>query len=311
MEIGTVPKVSKINLGELEKYLSRAGYRIIKIEQPWRHVTAVLDKDSKLQFFKLGSTSEISETTINEYLFNRQAYEQCIKKGFTFEVPETYDSGNWKGLFWFTRDYCPDLAILGSNKKLQQNFEKYTPQIAKVLHEFPKLSVKLPFDSKMTQVLEKCGGIKNYILEKVKRYAKYLPENLANLADIVKNTELRAAGLVHSDLKPNHLYSLPGEKLGLVDSEWANNCMPRYYDVANCYQRIFVAYSRPDIADSVLKTYRRGLSASKLEQFDLEFRALMAWRALEYMHYKFKDSSKISNNSKGLSERIKSNDFNF
>ena len=106
-----------------------------------------------------------------------------------------------------------------------------------------------------------------------------LPEldSMVELASEVTNHY--QPGLSHGDVTPWHMYPR-GDRVGLVDAEMSATLLPRFYDVAFFYQRVFTCAKYPDLARLFVAEFVRYLTPPERRQFERSFRALCAERVL-------------------------------
>jgi hypothetical protein len=91
---------------------------------------------------------------------------------------------------------------------------------------------------------------------------------------------LYSPALAHGDFTPWHVFVTSNSKLVLTDGEWANSCLPKYYDLAYCYHRMCTCIGAFDLARSLVNKYRKLLNKNELVNFDKLFKPILAERIL-------------------------------
>ena len=237
----------KIDLQKVEKYFSRSGYKTLKLEQLWRHITRVLVKENKKHFLKMASTKEVSQRTKNEYEWNELINSRPNKKRLPVIIPINYKSGEYNGLFWFLSEYAGDKLLARPEKKNKtKDLEDQLANISKAALEIMNLKTNktLPLDEHLSPQERK-----NKFFQKLQYWNEQTTRDLSDLIELIENKyrHLRTAPC-HGDLVPWHFIRNDLGELYLIDGESARMSGPKFYDVAYFYHRVYTKLKRPDIA---------------------------------------------------------------
>lgn len=232
-----------LNLQEATAFFSKR-YKIVKLWSGSRHVLGILERNNQLYFLKLSTTKGISLLTENEFIWNESFNKEIKRLESNFWVPQNYDSGYFKGLFYLITDHLDGKVLTNNLSQLE---------IIKII-EFIKIIEQLkniPSGSENHQ---------EYFLRKTKLWFENIPESarenyqVKNLLKIVEDGSKKLLEKPrHGDFAPWHLFFLKNGKLGLIDAEHAMGNGVEGYDLAYFIQRIFSVSKNPILAKKILK----------------------------------------------------------
>jgi hypothetical protein len=260
-------KSEKIDLDLVAKYFQSKDYKIIKISQPWRHVTAIMERNQKKYFLKLASTQGVGVLTKNEPEFN-YGMQNVIKSQTDFNLfllPKVYETGNLEGLFYYICDYIEGEIIASKRTaKVKPNLGLLTDQI---LHNIASINKFLYSNSNKFQLTKDIEFIedkalfdreKQAYIEKSKNWYTSEVQNIIDLSinlNLIKNYKEKIYfGLNHGDFTPWQ-FILSNNSLYLLDCEHATNFKLLYYDVVYFYHRTYTGLESPDIAKKYLNYF--------------------------------------------------------
>jgi len=284
-------KSQKLQLGKVTNYLQKSGFKNIKLEQQWRHITGKVTKKGISQFFKLASTQEVAEKTRNEFEWNMLINKSRIKNP-SISVPQSYESGEYDGLFWFTSEFVDGNSLaLVSQKERTKNLESNLEKIALAAKSILEVSTnkRLPNDKEESKDRE---GSHKIFLNRLKHWMKQFDENVDDLyAFIEKRMRFGQTAPSHGDFVPWHILITKDGKLFLIDGEHSKIEGIKFYDIAYFYHRVYTKLKRPDIADDFLKEFANIYSFN--ERDTENFRLILSQRVIGgYMDAK--NDSRIS-----------------
>ena len=267
----------RLDLKRVEEYFSARGYQVVKLEQPWRHVTGVLRKDNKDLFLKLASTPTIAERTKNEFAWNNLANSLSQEQRLPVSIPQNYESGMFQELFWFLSSHAGEkLLSRPVDKDQTKDLEDNLPAIAKTAYQIINIKTpkRLPIDKTLNikQRQEK-------LLKLVKEWASQTSEDVTDLTTFIEDKlDTIQIAPSHGDFVPWHFVLGANKTLSLVDGEHAHIRGLKFYDVAYFYHRVWTKLKRPDIAERFLAEFQN-LYRLLAKEKDL-FRLILAQRII-------------------------------
>lgn len=265
----------KLDLREVKDYFTAKDYEPISVEQVWRHVTGILRKEDKDYFLKLASTTGVAERTRNEFEWNNLISSLPENQKLPVLIPQNYDSGEFKGLFWFLSDYAgKKLLVRPEDKNETGGLEKELPVIAETARKIIdiKTDLTLPLDKEIAEEERK-----EKFFKKLEHWAEETPKDVTKLITFIKERfDYLQIAPSHGDFVPWHFVQSDEGKLFLVDGEHAHVLGLKFYDVAYFYHRVFTKLKRPDIADRFLGEFG-GLYEFSEEEKEL-FKFVLAQR---------------------------------
>lgn len=299
-----------INLAELKSSIGDFGYKVVKLDQRWRHVHGIVEANNCKYFFKLASTPEIGTRTENEANWNKEVAAPLleISKG-KLVVPQIHQTGQYQGSFFYIADFYDGQFPADHDPPRTDLLPKYLSSLVEVALHLNQLRI----DSLWSV------GENNEPQALIKRFFDQVDEWLQNagrddLADLRALTEpLRetySPRVSHGDFVPWHVI-LNGERRVLIDGEHAWSGRARYYDVAYFYHRLSTSAARPDLARKFLREFRNGLHSDEALEFEGLFMPLIASRSIAgfYDVTLFDDQKKVLDKHEELRNMIISGDL--
>ena len=186
------PKARKIPLDSVTDFLKKKGYKVVKIERLWRHVTAVVEKDSQQLFFKMATTIKTGKMTENEFNWNEKTGSQLSSKT-PFLVPKNIEKGFFqKKLFFFISDYFGNQTLANQYPPKTKQLNKWIPKIARAVYLINQIDcqpkdeqknwviVSPTFDQQLPKMRDFLKIIKETIYARANRsVSKFVSKNLA------------------------------------------------------------------------------------------------------------------------------------
>jgi hypothetical protein len=292
-----------VDLQELSVFFNKQGYSILNLDQRWRHVHGVLNRDNRNLFLKLASTAEIGVRTKNEVSWNDAVADKLLESsGGKIIVPKIRQTGSFNGRFFYLADYYEgDLAADHDPPRTESLSERLSSLVLLAIH-----LNKLSDDSLWyaTEPLAKEELVRLFF-DDVDRWQRSSGrDDLGVLREFVEPLRQHyLPRLSHGDFVPWHVI-LNEEKMVLIDGEWGWSGRPRYYDVAYFCHRVATSAARPDLAKSFLGEFMSELPESEKLDFKAQFIPLIAARSIggfydvtvfedqkrvEAQHLRFKD----------------------
>ncbi|KPJ70886.1 hypothetical protein AMJ51_00690 [Microgenomates bacterium DG_75] len=267
------PKARKIPLDSVTDFLKKKGYKVVKIERLWRHVTAVVEKDSQQLFFKMATTIKTGKMTENEFNWNEKTGSQLSSKT-PFLVPKNIEKGFFqKKLFFFISDYFGNQTLANQYPPKTKQLNKWILKIARATYLINQIDCQ-PKDEQKTKSV---GG---YLITSASEWASQVSFDVQPLLTIIKNSRQRIKKCWnHGDFVPWHMYVLKNGKFGLVDAEHGG-CGLRYYDAAYFYVRVRQSLGESDLAKKFLLSFRDLLTHDDKQNFLNDLRPILAQRLM-------------------------------
>jgi hypothetical protein len=267
------PKARKIPLYLIDDFLKKKGYKVTKIERPWRHVVAVIEKDNRRLFFKMATTVKTSKMTENEYNWNKLVGLQLNSKS-PFLVPQNIEQDFFqKRLFFFIGDYFGNQTLADKCPPRVKQLDKWILKITEAVHLISLIDCQ-PSDK------QKAKSVGEYLIESASEWASQVNSNVQPLLKIIKNSKQQAKKcLAHGDFVPWHMYDLKNGKFGLVDAEHGG-CGLRYYDVAYFYVRVRQSLGEKELAKKFLLAFRNLLPDVDKRNFWNDLKPILCQRLM-------------------------------
>ena len=265
-----------MNLEEVGRHFENLGYRIQKLEQPWRHVTGQVKFENEKLFLKMASTKEIGERTWNEKCFNENTNTIWKKYLKTFRIPKVFDEGYFQDKYWFIGEFVFGKLLAEPGQKKASVSEKdieVAAKIAKNIIELAEVSLlpkdkeyfKTVWPERLEQKSEEWANGSNRDTKKLLRFIKERKEDI----------EIAAS---HGDFTPWAIMKTKSRNYYLIDSEAAQMGGLKFYDVAYFYHRVYTKLQRPDLAEQFLKMFKE--TNKWTEKNDKEFAPVLASRVM-------------------------------
>lgn len=260
-------ETKKLNLEDIGRYLEDKGYKVQKLEQPWRHVVGTVRYENEKLFLKLASTKEIGERTENEAYWDSRVNDNWKKFITTFGSPKVFDDGYYKDRYWFIASYVTGKPLAEVGKEVGMTDDDLL-QAAKMAKEIIDLTPKilLPKDERHMKEMWKVG-----IAEKAREWSKNCKTDTKKLLQFIeKHAEAADVAVSHGDFVPWHIIKSKNKKYFLVDAEAALIGGLKFYDVAYFYHRVYTKLQRPDLAKMFLDRFKEIYSWTENDQVTFE-----------------------------------------
>lgn len=263
------PKIRRLDLHEIERWLPSIGFTAARTTQEWRHVVSFGAFEGKPSVLKLACTQETSRHTRNEKNWNEAIHLTDPEVHPHFTVPRVYADGIWNKLYYFVCDRYADKAIAGLKSFDESRVREWLPTVAKVnreveLLEFPKSCkfVKKRINSRSSKI----PSDQKLILPS-REWASLVPRDLSDLIGFLEKVgEVRTAP-AHGDFVLRQMFELGPQMLGLIDGEHAGVRSTLHYDVAQMYIRLISDFNAWDLGHDYLVLFRQQLSKEDRDRF--------------------------------------------
>lgn len=267
------PKARKIPLDVVTDFLEKKSYEVLKIERLWRHVTAIIKKDSQLLFFKMATTIKTGKMTKNEFEWSERVNSQLNPQA-PFRVPQNYERGLFqKKLFFFISDYFGGQTLADKYPPNSKQLDKWIPQIAQAAHLISQIKYKPKEKPKEVTVGE-------YLITSASEWAPQVEVNVQPILKVIKKAKQKVKKRwAHGDFVPWHMYELKKGKFGLVDAEHGGYGL-QYYDVAYFYIRVRQSLGEEKMAREFLKEFIKLLSKKEKGTFWQNLKPILAQRLM-------------------------------
>jgi aminoglycoside phosphotransferase len=253
----------EISLEHVSNFINTLGYEVLSIEQQWRNVTAKIRLAERDFFFKLGSTPEISERTLNEASFSN--YTNSLKD-IPIGCPSVIKTGNYNENSWIIVDWIEGVQLVPKQSKDKQYVAPLENNLSKIVDylkflDSQRVTFPLTLDKErivrvMGKKLEEGAG-KFFAQIKEKQPSEDTLSNIENLLTYIRNNINHIdIVLTHNDFVPWHIMIDSQQKLYVIDAEHASFYYNRFHDVATFYHRIFVFMDNARLAESFFETVK-------------------------------------------------------
>jgi hypothetical protein len=268
--------VSKILISKVKSFLIDEGYKVKRISVPNRFICAVIQKEKSTFFFKMALKNDYNSFIMNEYHGARFLEKNLQMVPFVqirkILILDTFLFRDTK-LSYIISEFIQgnDAGHRGYSYDHKKKMIKDAAQIAYTLSRIKTW--------KMTLRNNRPG---NYLFQSAEIFAdkKKVDENkLLKLIYLSKKRIHTVYG--HGDFSPVHLYP-KDNTLILIDTEHVGE-KPEYYDVAHFYMRLRQNNNEKRLATMFLKEYISLLTPEKRKAFWMQFRPVLAERALGYL----------------------------
>lgn len=242
----------ELGLEEVSQYFSSLGYKDVKLNQVWRHVTGVAEKEGEKRFIKLATTKGVADRTQNEYAWN-ELVNSTLTSDLSVHVPKVYEKGDYDGLFWFTSEYIDGHILSQPDGTRVKDLKENLPLIANITGQIMSIDTeeRLPHDA---EEIDR-GVFTEKIFEKLDLWGERITRDVEDLYGFLQeNVQSLQLAPSHGDFTPWHF--MQSEKgLYLIDAEHAHILGVKYYDVAYFYHRVYTKLKEPEIAEDFLTEY--------------------------------------------------------
>lgn len=267
------PRARKIPFDLVSDFLKKKGYKVIKIKRPWRHVTAILEKDNQKLFFKMATTIKTSKMTENEYNWNERVGSQLNPKA-PFLVPRNIEKSFFqKKLFFFISTYFGNQTLADKYPPNVKQLERWIPKIAKAAYLISQIDCQ-PKEEEKTKSVGEC------LITSVSEWASQVSIDVQPLLTIIKDSKQKVKKCwAHGDFVPWHMYDLKNGKFGLVDAEHGG-CGLKHYDVAYFYVRVRQSLGEKELAKNFLMEFMNLLPKKYRLTFWRDLKPILAQRLM-------------------------------
>jgi len=275
-------KPEKIDKQTIVQYFRKLKYEVIEIDQIFRNVHGQLKKNNKFYYFKLASTIAIGERTQNEVVWNQQLCELIKKDGIAFfDMPKVCESGYFKDKFYYVSTFHDGPLLASKNPPDARFLEKWLDKIIAAniyLLGLNLSAVSLPRD---TNELKDITDFSEFFYNQNKKLCNSLKEfGLSRVLEAVKGSKVvYESGVTHGDFVPWHMIG-EEDKFILLDGEHGSTKLPKYYDLAYFYFRVYTWARSPRLALSYIQEIKKSLPKEEKARFNETFRPLLANRII-------------------------------
>jgi len=266
-----------LDLSQIAKYFQNKGYKVLTLEQIWRHATGLLEKDSQKFFLKMASTEDIGERTENEVSWNCQIYDALKKAGIdNFNVPQIFQTGRFEGRFFYLSSYHEGPLL--SLPSYIRHLERWLDHIVEInLFLLSLENITFKKDEYTKPIPERWEAYFKKIQSWQEAVSEHPLEDILRAVEQLKETFRPAIN--HGDFTPKHMIA-EGPKLILIDAEHASSKSPKYYDICYFYHRLYTSFNQPALAKRYLRTIWEKLPRQEKEVFEISIRPLIAARII-------------------------------
>jgi len=247
------------DIHKIKDFIISLGYKVVNINQHYRHVVAQVTKDSNTYFFKMASRQGLNVFIENDFVWSRAAQELIQIQNWPLKVPKMYEFGTYEELNWLVSEFI-DGEDGSQNQEVLELIIKPMAQFIKIYMQ-SKTYVELPLDNaiksdKRDFFLEKISAYEGNVGEHAKDLISYLRENINDV------TFAPARG----DLGPANIKKSLDGTLFLIDSEYASSSNMKFYDVVYFHYRLYVNAKRKDLAAKFLEEFIVAYSMDALDK---------------------------------------------
>lgn len=253
-------------MGFAEKVISHyasLGYRFVEKIPPWRFFVAILEKDGRKYFLKVGQKSSpfFKDKPLDEMWSREEKLMSFINSRLSgsdqpalFRLAEVIDRGQNEESAWTLFEYLSGPHIIDTTKDGDGKVERWLPTIINILQWFDRLE---------DEGLGTMGrDLTRENIEKVTEWSKKplnlgilkpgeVGQALAVIKELGPTAETR---LQHGDFVPWHMHDDGFPRVVLIDLEGARPRF-RYYDLAYVYHRLYTKRADPPMAKRLLNLF--------------------------------------------------------
>lgn len=203
----------------------------------------LIPKILKTGYLKSGQLYKI-ETTLKGVPFTKMANGIAV---FQVNDPQTYFPSLVKGILW-----------------IQQRKDLILPAT---------------FDAQLGANFDQ---LQNKLIKTMIRWAETSTPRIVELLKIMEgNKDALRQGVAHGDLTPINTIVNPEDKsVGFVDMDLATEAAPKYYDLAEFFNRLYTAVCNPKLAKLFLQETIKNIPKSEKRLFLQQFLVILAYRAV-------------------------------
>jgi hypothetical protein len=279
---------------ELQQYFIGLGYEIIHTDQPWRHATLRLRKDSVEYFAKVASTPAIGVRTTNEIAWNTGTREYLTQHpSINLEIAPIIVHGMWGDLPYYITYFYPGRVLFeDANPTIQEQDIARAVQATLDLEQIP--AFPLPNDPEPVDPTE----LAKQYLDKVQGWLNQA--DTFEVIPVLHHLKQKAGEILmqhyiptlqHGCLDLGHL-RIAGEKTLVIDGEAASSKACRFYDAAYLYHRLYTKSPFSNLAEMYRNALYQSLTPKDQELFAVLFPAILTLRAVGgFYDYFLKDGT--------------------
>ena len=277
--------------------VEKQGYKMLFLHDHGRAYLGQLSKSNKKYYIKISKSKKENLLLQNSVYFNNGL--EKLSPPFTY--PRVLQTGNILGDFFYkieTEVKGKPLAVLTNDISILQfdKPEKYFQKTTEMIYWLESIDISIPanFDKQL-------GSLKIHNYKKMTdTMIKWSYNETPRLSDLLKIVSTNKEALVnvtaHRDITPINLITRPNGSIGLIDADIIKKA-PKYYDVAEFYNRLWTRVCRPDLATKFLTCFIETLKESR-DVFYNYLLPLLAFRSVG----NYWETMQIKNNQK---KRIK------
>ena len=273
----------------ITKDLRKSGYTLTSFSDRGRTYHVLAKKGNKKYYVKIAKSRRENVLLQNSIIFNRN----LSKLNPPFIFPTVTLTGRLLNDYHYrveTEVAGTPFALMESDLSILQikNPTKYFSLIYDLIRWLQKQNMNLP-----TSVDIQLGALqKNHKQKITNTMIKWSYNSTPRLSDLLKivqkNISVFKLTTAHRDITPINIIITKQDKIGLIDTDLVKKA-PKYYDVAEFYNRLWTRVCRPDLAKKFLKEVLSETKGNK-DYLLNQFLAISAFRAVgnyyEVMHLK-------------------------
>lgn len=290
----------KLNLEKVGRYLEDLGYKVVGLEQIWRHVTGTVKMENEKLFLKMAGTTEIGKRTENECRWNEKINSIWKNKHRSFRVPKIFDEGRYEDKYWFVSEMVFGKPLAEVNKPASID-EKDLLRAAEIAQDILEITDNclLPKDKEHLKEIWK-----ERVVKISAEWSKNIKTETKPLLQFIEERKNEVEiGTSQGDFTPWHIRKTKEKEYFVIDGEAAQIGGLKYYDVAYFYHRVYTKFKRPDLAKIFLDKFKK-LNKWTMKN-DGEFELVLASRIMGGYFDAERDGVTSFELNKELEEKIK------
>lgn len=269
----------KVDVDEIKKFFLSKKVDVKEINETGRFLNIIGNLNTQKVFIKVSTSEGLNEKLLNEISWHDELKRVGIDLNITPLLENGYiDNTLVYAIYEFVEGYTLDSMIEKIDSKILKDLVNINISIdcVKGINLFKNQQEREHAEKAITSIKDKA----THYFKVAENFAKESGEDLTELLDVVKNYEkMDEMGLNHNDFTPRNILYSDG-KLILTDGESASTTSPRFYDVAIMYTRLYLTYSRPDLAKEYLNEFIKLLPENYLDTFNFAFKTMLASRTI-------------------------------
>lgn len=272
----------ELDKNRITDFFQKKGFKVLNVEQIFRHAHGKLVKNNQIFFFKLASTKDISERNYNEMVWNQKiniALGQKINSNFC--IPKIFSCGYFDNdKFFYISEFFdgPFLATKKPPNKL--SLEDWIDKIVETNLYFLNIKDNLRFPRDDGELRGNVDFSQLFYNQDYKLLQDLKEFDLELILLEEKNLKLTYRPCInHGDFVPWHMIKF-NEKFVLVDGEQGSCKLPMYFDIAYFYHRAYTGVEAPKLAKLYINKLCKNFSREEKDRFDIALRPLIANRII-------------------------------